>query len=124
MGLVVSPATINIDIYQGASWVETFQWKNGPSIETAVGVDLTDAVIVAQIREDPYSDEVLAEASSEDGTIVKDSDGNIAIRVPGAVVAVDMTATKGYRHIEVQWDDGDVCRLVQGRVTISQEIVK
>lgn len=124
MGLVVSPATINIDLYQGASWVESFNWKHGLTIATAIGVDLTDAVVVAQIREDPYSEDVLAEASSENGTITKDSLGNIEIRVPGAEMAVGFSATKGYRHLEVQWNDGDVCRLVQGKVTISQEIIK
>lgn len=124
MGLVVTPVEIDLTLYQGASWIEFFQWKYGETEETATGVDLTNAVVVAQVRENPSSDEVLTEASSADGTISKDASGNIEIRVVGADVAVGLDAAKGYRHVEVQWNDGDVCRLVQGRVTISKEVVK
>jgi hypothetical protein len=124
MGLVVAPFDVDITLYQGASWVESFHWKMGETTESATGVDLTDATLIAEIRESPDAYLVLARASSADGTITADAEGNIEIRVPGDDVAVGLDLTRGYRHLEVHWLDGDVCRIVQGRVVISREIVK
>lgn len=124
MGIVVVPATIDLTLYQGASWVENFQWTTGVDEDHQSPVDLTAAEVVAQVRESPDSDEIIAQASTADGTIVKDSAGNIEIRVPGAEVGVDSSVTRAYRQVEVHWDDGDICRLVQGKVTISLEVVK
>lgn len=124
MGLVATPFDLDLTLYQGASWVERFQWKVGETEETAVAVDLTTAVLVAEVREDFETTVVLARATTEDGTIVADADGNIEIRAPGADIAVGQEPTRGYRQLEVHWPDGDVCRLVQGRVVISHEVVK
>lgn len=124
MSLVTDPTTVDLQLAQGASWVEVFTWKNGETAETAVGVDLTACEIFAQIREDPDSDDLIASASTLDGTITKDAEGNIRIQVPGADVALGATATKAERQVEIHWNDGNVCRLIQGKVTISREIVK
>lgn len=124
MGLVVTPFELDLTLYQGASWVEQFQWKVGETAETTVGVDLTSATLIAEVREDLETSTVLARASTEDATISADANGNIEIRAPGALVAVGQEPTRGYRQLEVHWPDGDVCRLVQGRVVISHEVVK
>jgi hypothetical protein len=124
MGLVVPTVTLDVDVRQGATWLENFQWLYGATEETAVAVDLTTATAFAAIREYFDSTEPLAVASTAEGTITMDSTGNIEIRSPEALSGLDLQhKQKVYRQLEIHWPDGDVCRLVEGRATVYLEVV-
>ena len=124
MGLVVPATTNDIEIRQGATWLENFQWLYGATEETAVVVDLTTADAFAALREAYDSESPLALASVAEGTITLDASGNIEIRYPKALVGADLSnKQKVYRQIEIHWPDGDVCRLVEGTATIFLEVV-
>ncbi len=122
MSLVVPPTTVDMTLYQGASWIEAFRWDYGSTVETAIPVDLSTCTGRATIKPEYNSDILLAEANTVDGTMTLDASGNIVINVPGEDVAVNIyDYKKGTRQIEIYWLDGAVCRLVQGKVTISFE---
>jgi hypothetical protein len=122
MGLVVPKTELDIDILQGATWLENFQWKYGVTEETAVAVDLSSAAAFATLREEFDSPAPLALASTNAGTITLDSSGNIEIRYPKALVGLPLSQKQRlYRQLEIHWPDGDVCRLVQGRATVYLE---
>jgi hypothetical protein len=124
MGLVVPATDLDVDIYQGATWLENFQWLYGATEAEAVEVDLTVATAFAALREEYDSASPLALASSAEGTITMDSSGNIEIRFPEVLVGEDVTQKqKLYRQLEIHWPDGDICRLVQGRATVYLEVV-
>jgi hypothetical protein len=125
MGLVVPPRELDVDLRQGATWLENFQWLYGATEETAVVVNLSTATAYAALREEFDSPTPLAVASTADGTITLDASGNIEIRYPEVLVGADLTnKQKVYRQLEIHWPDGDVCRLVEGRATVYLEVVK
>jgi hypothetical protein len=124
MGLVVPPTTNNIEIHQGATWLENFRWLYGATEEAAVAVDLTTAEAFAALRETYDAEAPLALASTEAGTITLDASGNIEIRYPKALVGAELAnKQKVYRQLEIHWPDEDVCRLVEGTATIFLEVV-
>ena len=125
MGLVVPTIELDVDLRQGATWLENFQWLYGATEEAAVAVNLSTAAAYAALREEFDSPTPLAVASTTDGTIILDASGNIEIRYPEVLVGADLTnKQKIYRQLEIHWPDGDVCRLVEGRATVYLEVVK
>ena len=130
MGLVVSPSTFNLVIHQGASLQHTWTWHYGPDEESSVPVDLTSATARAQVRYARTSRHVLLEMTSAGGEISLSAQGVINLHVPGAVTATFPALSflpAGRNHfwdLEIVWPDGDVCRLLQGRVTISPEVTR
>lgn len=124
MGLVVPTTVLDIELRQGATWLENFQWLYGATEETAVAVDLSTASAYAALREEYDSVTPLELASTDDGTITLDASGNIEIRFPKALVGAALAhKQKVYRQLEIHWPDGDVCRLVEGRATVFLEVV-
>lgn len=124
MGLVVPATSLDVEIEQGATWVENFQWKYGATEEAAVAVDLSTASAFAVLREELDSASPLAVASTAAGTISLDASGNIEIRYPRVLSGLDLCdKQKIYRQVEIHWPDGDVCRLVKGRATVYREAI-
>ena len=124
MGLVVPATTNDIEVRQGATWLENFQWLYGATEEDAVEVDLTTAGAFAALRESYDSESPLALASTGDGTITLDALGNIEIRYPKVLVGAELSnKQKVFRQLEIHWPDGDVCRLVEGTAKVFLEVV-
>lgn len=127
MGLVVAPSTFNLVIHQGASLQHTWTWHYGPDEESSVPVDLTSATARAQVRRTRASRNVLLDMSTEGGEFVLSALGEISLHVPGDITAALPTlpvGMKGFWDLEIVWPDGDICRLLQGRVTISPEVTR
>lgn len=123
MGIIVDPAQLDIVIYQGATWRQSFQWLYGPDAESAVPLDLSAAIVRAQVRNHYQSAEPYLSLSTADDTILADASGNIEI-VVSAEDTADLLAVECVWDLEVEWDDGDVCRLLMGRAVISPEVTK
>lgn len=127
MGLVVAPSDLNLTIYQGASFQHTWSWHYGLTEASAEPVDLTSAMARAQIRRTRASREVLLDMSTDTGEITLSALGEISLHVPGAITAALPTLPVGlpaFWDLEIVWPDGDICRLLQGRVTISPEVTR
>lgn len=124
MGLIVAPAKISLLIYQGATFRKRLTWKSGPTISEAKLVDLTGCVARAAIRENYDDPAALLDMTTENGRIVLDgAAGTIDLEL-----AAETTAGLPYLKdgalwdLEIEWPDGDVCRLFQGVVRISREV--
>lgn len=122
MGIVVSPAQCDIVIYQGATWRHSFVWLLGPDEESAVPVDLSGAVVRAQVRNHYWSTSSYLDLSSEDAILIDDA-GHIDITVAAADTAA-LPAVECVWDLEVEWEDGDVCRLLMGRCTVYPEVTR
>lgn len=123
MGLVVPPSTVDVTLYQGASFKHNFQWKYGETLQTATVVDLTTASARAQVRKQYASSTAYMSFTSVDDEIVLDDEGNIEINVGPEKTAL-VPAGSAVWDLEIVWPDGDVCRLLQGKVTVSPEVTK
>lgn len=125
MGIVVPPVVVDITVYAGASWVQSFIWQHGAvGEEIPVQLITLGATARAEIRSSCDSDEILAEVSSEAGTITLSDEGAITIHSLGEDTLNGTPYTKGVWDLEITWPDGDVCRLIMGRVTISLEVTR
>ena len=123
MGLVVPPSTVNVTLYQGASFKQSFVWQYGETEETALPVDLTTATARAQVRQRYTSSTAYMEFTSDDDEIVLGVDGSIEINVGPEKTAL-VPSGNAVWDLELEWPDGDVCRLVQGKVTVSPEVTR
>lgn len=124
MGLIVAPAKISLIIYQGATFRKRLTWKSGPTIAEAELVDLTGCVARAAIREN-YDDPVaLLDMTTENGRIVLGGTaGTIDIELSAeATAGLPYLKAGALWDLEIEWLDGDVCRLFQGAVRISPEV--
>lgn len=121
MGIVVPPAQCDITIYQGATFRHQFEWRYGPDEDNAVPVDLTDAIVRAQVRNHYWSTESYLDLSTEDDTITADENGLIEITIAAEDTAA-LLAVECVWDLEVEWEDGDVCRLLMGRCTVYPEV--
>ena len=127
--MTVTPAQINLTIYQGATFAEEFEWKtqagdSGP----VVAVDLTGYVARMQVRPSANSSVVLLDCTSTNGKIVIDG-GDIIMNVSAAETAA-LSFDTAYYDLELVLADYPsagqtyVYRALQGAVTLSREVTK
>jgi hypothetical protein len=117
----MTPAIIDITIYQGATFRKSFTWLTG---DPATPVDLTGATARMQIRK--KASELTADVSltTENGGIVITNAAGGAFEVlitPEQSSA--MTNAKGVYDIEII-QGAEVTRLIMGAVTLSFEVTK
>lgn len=125
MSLVVPPSTLDIVIPQGATWSQTLTWEHGPSEEDTDPVDLTLASARAQFRARHGATTALLALTSDPG-------GGITLGGLAGTIALDASATQtaampagsAVWDLEIVWPDGAVCRLVQGKATITPEVTR
>lgn len=124
MGLIVAPTEMPLTIYQGATFRKRFIWRSGPTIAEAELVDLTDCVSRAYVREKYDSPEPLAKMMTENGLIVLGgAAATIDLHLPPSMTSAIPYLKRGaVWDQEIEWPDGDVCRLFYGPVTISPEV--
>lgn len=127
--------TMDLLIEQGATFDLTFTWadtvtENGTT--TNVPKNLTGCTARMQVRAG-YGKDVLLEATTANGRIILDADGEVHILLPEVVtdtapIVITPTGTKVRRRavydLEVQWPDGRVDRVLEGKVTFSPNITR
>lgn len=119
---MVYPGELDIVILQGATFRRSFVWKSGPLQEP---VNLAGAEIRMQIRYAKPDDQVLMEASTDNGLIVIEDaeNGAFAIDIPGETTA-EYDFLTGVYDIEVKVSSGEIYRLIEGRMKLSQEVTR
>lgn len=124
MGLIVAPTDMSFTIYQGATCRQSFIWNSGPTSTEVAPVDLTGCIARAYIREKYNSVSPLLSMTTENGRIaLGGAAGTIDITLSADATASLPSLRRDARwDLEIEWPDGDVCRLLQGAVTISPEV--
>lgn len=119
----MAAGTLDINIEQGATLRLPLVWKTGAP---AVPVDVTGYTARMQIRSQITAADALVDISSTptvQGHInVGTTDGAVEV-----VISASATATltgKGVYDLEVVAPNGDVTRLVQGKVAVSPNVTR
>lgn len=117
------PAIVNLTIYQGSTFYESFYWQVG---NPATPVDLTGFNMRMQIRsklKDPF---VILELTTQNGGIVITDvvNGGFALSI-SAIHTANLNFNVGFYDLEVIAPDGvTVNRLLSGQVTLSHEVTR
>jgi hypothetical protein len=131
--LIEQGATFNLDF----TWMDTVVASDGTS--SNVAKDLTGCTARMQVRTG-YGKDVLLEATTED-TIVANgaqvslgADGTVAVLISATVTdlapvylntaGVEKLRRRGVYDLEVEWADGRVDRVLEGKVTFSPNITR
>jgi len=116
-------ATVNIVLAVGADNVYRFRFEE-PVGGVYAPVDLTGWTAAAQVRSNKPDTTVLVDMSDH---IVLTSEGDVSVTLP-ASVTVDLSTgglTQGVWDLELtETAGGRVVRLVEGKVTISQDVTR
>jgi hypothetical protein len=117
----MTPAEIDITIYQGATFRKPFQWLTGTP---AVPVDLTGGTARMQIRRNISADtpEITLTTETSGITLTNAANGEFAIHLtPEQTAGLDIR--KGVYDIELVVG-GDTHRVVMGTVEVSKEVTR
>ena len=118
----MTPAEIDITIYQGATYRRSFQWKTG---DPATPVNLTGYTARMQIRK-KVTDAApeLSLTSAAGGIVFTDrAQGRFDVVISAeATAAIDIK--KGVYDLELVSAGNEVTRLIQGAVEVSPEVTR
>jgi hypothetical protein len=112
--------TYDFEIEQGTTVTKPFVWKDS----LGAAVDLTGYVARMQVRSSVTSTDVLLDATTENGKIViSAAEGKFTLTLSATETAA-IAWKKGKYDIELASPTGVVTRLVQGSITVSQEVTR
>lgn len=110
----------DITIEQGATFQLQITWKDRDDI----AIDLTGFTARMQIRRRVGADEVLVEATTENGYIaLGGATGTVEISIPADVTEA-LNFKRGVYDLELESSGGIVTRLIQGCVYVSREVTR
>lgn len=116
----MEPASIDLTIYQGSTFLKKFQWKTG---NPPVPVNLTGYSARMQIREKITSPNPVISLTTENGGIKLENDGFIVLNI-----SAEDTASFNFKgavyDLELISPTGFVRRLIEGSVTLSPEVTR
>lgn len=118
----MQPASIDLTIYQGSTFSQTFQWKTG---NPSTPVDLTGYTARMQIRERIISPTAIISLTTENGGIVFTDSVNGQFKIEmSAETTASFSFKNGVYDIEFVSPSGFVRRLFEGSVTLSPEVTR
>ncbi|MFA6198797.1 MAG: hypothetical protein WC679_00070 [Bacteroidales bacterium] len=118
----MKPATVNLTIYQGSTFIKEFQWKTGNPL---VPVNITGYAIRMQIRENIKSQAVIIELSTTNGRIsITDATNGFFVLNIAAVDTTTLDFKAGVYDLEMVSPLGIVTRLLDGSVSLSLEVTR
>lgn len=121
MTISVTPAVINLTIYQGATFVKDFVWMAGDPQEP---VDLTGCIARMHARTSYSAEEKYLDLTTENGGLQLGLvPGGIRMNVSPEQSSVIDVSSLVY-DIEVVFLGGQVERPIKGRITIDPEATK
>lgn len=113
------PAKIKLNIEQGATFRYSLNWTADD-----VPVDLTGCTARMQIRLDVSSPAVIAELTTQNtGIVLNATPGQVDLYLSATDTAALNFDTAVY-DLEVEFTNGDVCRLIEGEVALSLEVTR
>lgn len=114
-------ATINLEIEQGATFRQKFTYSAGTP---PAPVNLTDCKGRMQIRAKVQDAQVLAELTTENGGVeIVPIDGEITLNID-ATTSAALGFRTGVYDFELEYSNGVVERLFEGKVTLSPEVTR
>jgi len=118
-----TPNKVDLTIYQGASYQQA--WQLVDKI-TGDPIDLTGYTAKMQIRGKIKDDVTILDLTTTNGgiAITVTEDMTTLSLYASALATSVITASKGIYDLELIDTSGDVYRLMQGTVTISQEVTR
>ncbi len=119
----MKPATLDLIIYQGTTFVKPFQWKTG---EVPTPVDLTGCTARMHIRRKITDSEILMELSTANSRIVITDAvaGKFEMRLT-ALETAGITFKNGVFDFEIVYPGGEpVYRIFQGEIEINPEVTR
>lgn len=116
----MSAGRYNFSIERGASFIRTIMYMDPDDI----GIDLAGAEVRMQIRDNYSSTEPAIDANSTNGGIIKTGNPgeftiNLTPELTGAV-----SFNQGVYDVEVEYADGTVERILEGRVKIVRQVTQ
>ena len=116
----MTAVTHNFIIEQGATLSKVFVWKDS----SGEPVNLTGYVARIQSRPSARSETVYINATTENGKIVIDAaNGKVTLNLSSTETAA-FDWISGVYDLELEDSTGIVTRLVQGLITVSQEVTR
>lgn len=116
----MAAATYDFEIEQGSTLLKPIVWKDS----TGAPVNLTGYTAKMQIRQSVASTDVLLEMSTVNGKIsITPLTGTITLIFSAATTAA-ITWKRGKYDLELTSTDGAVTRLIEGQISVSQEITR
>ncbi len=116
--MTFSPGSYDIKIYQGATFSQTFTWKD----ETDTPINLTGYSARMQIRASVDSSSTLVSLTSGSGITLGGAAGTIAVLISATDTA--SLSQNGVYDLELVSGSGVVTRLLQGNVIVSKEVTR
>ena len=113
----MSAGKYNIEIHQGVDYTQVVTIKTKAD---GTPIDFTGATIRGQIRETAASTVVIASF-----TVVNEdlANGTFVLNIPSATTTT-LSFTTAVYDVEVQYPNGSVDRLLQGRAVFSPEVTR
>lgn len=116
----MAAATYDFALEQGSTLLKPIVWKDS----TGTPVNLTGYSARMQVRQSVASTDILLEMSTANNKISIDpSSGKITLIFSAATTAA-ITWKRGKYDLELTSADGTVTRLIEGQITVSQEITR
>lgn len=113
-------AEFDLNIDQGTTFRITFRWEAG---EPATPVDLTGCSALMHIRARMRDASPIVSASTSNGKLTVDANGNINLILTVADTTL-LNMKEGVYDLEVTLTNGDVERLVAGKVYVSPQVTR
>jgi hypothetical protein len=113
-------AEYDLNIDQGATFRQNFRWEAG---DPPAPVDLTGCSAELHIRARARDAQPLVAASTSNGKLTLDNAGNIHLVLSAADTAI-LTVKEAVYDLEITLTNGDVNRLVGGKVFVSPQVTR
>lgn len=116
----MAAAEYDFTIEQGATFPLICTYKD----DTGAAQDLTGFTARMQIRENLSATAVLLELNTENGRInIEGADGRVELLLTADETAA-ITWKRGVYDLEIESPDGEVKRLLKGRITVDREVTR
>jgi hypothetical protein len=116
----MSAGKYNFEIEQGATFRRSVTYKDSDD----VAIDLSNATVRMQIRNNYSSEEAAISLSTPDSGIALESDTGVFTFTITAEQTAALTFVQGVYDIEIEYASGDVERILEGRVKVSTEVTR
>lgn len=111
----------NITIEQGATWSQSFQYKDS----SGVAIPLTGYTARMQCRATKESASTVINLTTENGGItITPATGTVVCTLSATATAALTAGELGLYDLEIVSTGGVVTRLIEGRITVSREITR